>query len=98
MSDLLTLYSHIWLSSLQMPSSPWNTLCLLQDYLLDIFQNSAKTTSCKQRFLTLAQLRSPCYVEIWHSVLLPLDRYPNCGATFNSEIHIISVFLFKFKS
>ena len=81
-----------------MPSSPWNTLSLLQDYLLNIFQNSVKTTSCKQRFLTLAQLRSPCYVEIWHSVLLPLDRYPNCGATFNFEIHIISVFLLKFKS
>ena len=81
-----------------MPSSPWNTLSLLHDYLLDIFQISVKTSSSKQRFLTLTQLRSPCYVDIGHSVLFPLDTCPSCGATFNFEIHLIPVFLLKFKS
>ena len=81
-----------------MPSSPWNTLSLLHDYLLDIFQISVKTITSKHRFLTLTQLRSPCYVDIWHSVLVPLDRYPNCGATFNFEIQLNSDFLLKFKS
>ena len=75
-----------------MPSSPWNTLSLLHDYLLHIFQISVKTSSSKQRFLT------PCYVDIGHSVLFPLDTCPNCGATCNFEIHLISVFLLKFKS
>ena len=78
-----------------MPSSPWNTLSLLYDYLLDIFQISVKTSSSKQRFLTLIQLRLPCFVDIWHSVLFPLNTCPNCGTTFNFEIHLISVFLLK---
>ena len=81
-----------------MPSSPWNTLSLLHDYLLDIFQISVKTSSSKQCFLMLTQLRSPCYVDIGHSVLFPVDTCPNCSATFNFEIHLISVFLLKFKS
>ena len=78
-----------------MPSSPWNTLSLLHDYLLHIFQISVKTSFSKQRFLTLTQLRSPCYVDIGHSVLSPLHTCPNCGATFNFEIHLISVFSVK---
>ena len=81
-----------------MPSSPWNTLSLLYDYLLDIFQISVKTSSSNQRFLTLTQVRSPCYVDIGHSVLFPLGTCPSCGATFNFEIHLISVFLLKYKS
>ena len=75
-----------------MPSSPWNTLSLLHDYLLDIFQISAKTTSTKQPFVILTELRSPCYVDIWHSVLFPLDMCPNCGATFNFEIYLFLFF------
>ena len=96
MSVLLTLYSHIWLKlfinaffSLEHP------LSLLHDYLLDIFQISVKTSSSKQCFLTLIQLRSPCFVDIWHSVLFPLDMCPNCCTTFNFEIHLISVVLLK---
>ena len=81
-----------------MPSSPWNTLSLLHDYLLHIFQISVKTSFSKQRFLTLTQLRSPCYEDIGHSVLFPLHMCPSCGATFNFEIYLISVFLLKFKS
>ena len=84
MSVLLTLYSHIWLTlynghffSLEDP------LSLLPDYLLNIFQISAKTTTTKQPFETLKRVRSPCYVDIGHSVLFPLDTCPNCGATFN---------------
>ena len=80
-----------------MPSSPWNTLSLLHDYLLHIFQISVKTTSTKQPFMTLAEVRSPCYLDIWHSVLCPLDLCPNCGATFNFEIYLTSVFLLKYK-
>ena len=78
-----------------MPSSPWNTLSLLHDYLLDIFQISVKTSSSKQCFLTLTQLRSPCYVDIGHSVLFPLDTCPSCGPMFYFEIHLTSVFLLK---
>ena len=96
MSVLLTLYSHIWLTlykghffSLEDP------LSLLPDYLLNIFQISIKTTSSKQPFMTLTQLRSPCFVDIGHSVLFPLDTCPSCGATFNFEIHLISVFSVK---
>ena len=48
-----------------MPSSSWNTFSLLHDYLLNIFQISVKTTCSKQRLLTLIQLRSPCFVDIW---------------------------------
>ena len=33
--------------------------------LLNIFQISVKTTCSKQRLLTLIQLRSPCFVDIW---------------------------------
>ena len=80
-----------------MPSSPWNTLSLLHDYLLDIFQISVKNTSTMQPFLLLTQLKSPCYVDIWHSVLFLLNMCPNCGATFNFEIYLTSVFLLKFK-
>ena len=56
--------------------SPWNTLSVLPDDLLNIFQISIKTTSSKQHFLTLTQLRSPCYVDLWNSVLFPLKRIP----------------------
>ena len=56
--------------------SPWNTLSHLPDGLLYIFQISVKTASSKQHFLTLTQLRSPCYVDIWNSVLSPLERVP----------------------
>ena len=99
MSVLLTLYSHIWIKFfINAIPSPWKTLTLLPHDFPDIFQISVKTTSTKQPFLTLTQLRSPCYVDIWHSVLVPLDRYPNCGATFNFEIQLNSDFLLKFKS
>ena len=79
-------------------SSTWKTLSFWPDYFPNIFQISVKTTSTKQPFLTLTHFPSPCYVDIWHSVLVPLDRYPNCGATFNFEIQLNSDFLLKFKS
>ena len=99
MSVLLTLYSHLWLKLfVNAISSPWKTLSLLPHVFPDIFQISVKTTSRKQPFMILRQLRSPCYVDIWHSVLFPLDTCPNYGATFNFEIYLISIFLLKFKS
>ena len=98
MSVLLTLYSHIWLKLfINAIPSPWKTLSLLPHDVHDIFQISVKTTSTKQPFMTLTQLRSPCYVDIWHSVLFLLNMCPNCGATFNFEIYLTSVFLLKFK-
>ena len=97
MSVLLTLYSHIWLKLfINAIPSPWKTLSLLPHDFLDIFQISVQTTSTKQHFLTLTQLKSPSHVDIWHSVLFPLDICPTCGATFNFEIYLISVFLLKF--
>ena len=48
-----------------------------------------------QPFLLLTQLKSPCYVDIWHSVLFPLDTCPSCGPMFYFEIHLTSVFLLK---
>ena len=99
MSDHLTLYSHLWLKLfINSVSSPWKTLALLPHDFHDIFQFSVITTSTKQPFMILRHLRSPCYVDIWHSVLFPLDMCPNYGATFNFEIYLISVFLLKFKS
>ena len=99
MSVLFTLYSHLWLKLfINAISSPWKTLTLLPHDFPDIFHISVKTTSTKQPFVTLTQLRSPCYVDIGHSVLFPLDMCPNCGATFNFEIYLISVFLLKFMS
>ena len=56
--------------------SPWNTLSVLPDDLLNIFQISVETTLSKQHFLTLTQLRSPCYVDIWNSVLFPFKCIP----------------------
>ena len=89
MSVLLTLYSHICLKLfINAISSPWKTLCLLPHDFPDIFQISVKTTSTKQPFMTPAEVRSPCYLDIWHSVLCPLDLCPNCGATFNFEIYL----------
>ena len=96
MSVLLTLYSHICLKLfINAISSSWKTLSLLPHDFPAIFQISAKTTSTKQPFVTLKQVRSPCYVDIGHSVLFPLDTCPSCGATFNFEIHLISVFSVK---
>ena len=97
MSVLLTLYSHICLKLfINAISSSWKTLSLLPHDFLDIFQISVQTTSTKQHFRTLTQLKSPSHVDIWHSVLFPLDTCPTCGATFNFEIYLISVFLLKF--
>ena len=97
--SVLTLYSHLWLKLfINAISSPWKTLSLLPHVFPDIFQISVKTTSTKQTFMILTQLRSPCYVDIWHSMLFPLDTCPNYGAKFNFEIYLISVFLLKFKS
>ena len=59
---------------------------------LTFFRSQKETTSPKQPFLTLTQLRAPCYVDIWHSVLFPLDTCPNCGATFNFEIYLFLFF------
>ena len=96
MSVLLTLYSHICLKIfINAISSPWKTLSHLPRDFPDIFQISVQTTSTKQHFLTLTQLRSPSYVDIWHSVLFPLDTCPSCGPMFYFEIHLTSVFLLK---
>ena len=99
MSVLLTLYSHYWLKLfINAISSPWKTLALLPHDFPNIFQISVKTTSTKQPFVILRQLRSPCYVDIWHFVLFPLDMCSNYGATFNFEIYLICLFLLNFKS
>ena len=79
-------------------SSTWKTLSFWPDYFPNIFQISVKTTSTKQPFLALTQLRSPCYMDTWYSMCFPLDIYPSCSAAFNFEMYLISAFLLKFKS
>ena len=73
-------------------SSTWKTLSFWPDYFPNIFQISVKTTSTKQPFLALTQLRSPCYMDTWYSTHFPLDIYPSCWAAFNFEMYLISVF------
>ena len=88
MSVLFTLYSHLRLTLYKHHFFPLGRPSLSSHDFPDIFQISVVTTSTKQPFVILTQLRSPCYVDIGHSVLLPLNMCPNGGATFNFEIYL----------